>query len=1337
MTPGVEPLRIALLGGFDVHSSSGEPISLPSRNARGLLAYLAMSAGRAQARDKLATLLWGGSSADKARASLRQTLSQLRRALNVSEREVLRGDGNAIVLEASAVTVDAVRFQELVGVGTPEALEEASALYHGSFLEGIGPLADAFETWLMAERMRLHELAEAGLTRLLEHYQRVQATDDAIRVAHRLLNLDALQESVHRLLMRLYVEQGRPRSALKQYERCCELFQRELGVAPEPETRQLAEQIRSELPRAATTEAYRLHQSYAGDSAPQPVAGSVVQHLPGVDSQADRRAAPAAEAERRHVTLMACGLVDVAQLAMRLDPEEFRTLITGFENCCERLVSRHSGHVYQFAGDSVTACFGYPRADEHSAEQAVRAGLEIVAAVGNLALLSDVRMQARISIASGEVVVGKRVYEDGLSEETITGGVLHVAVGLQAASEPDSVVVAESTRQLLGDLFEYRGLCGQTLEGFDTPMRGWQILGERGGKSRFEATRGIAALSPLIGRDEEIELLVRRWNAAKSGSGQVVVLVGEPGIGKSRLIEELRETLAGETHLRLSYYCSPHHQESALYPVIQQLERAAGYAREDPPAIKLERLEALLGEATADFPEAVPLIADLLSIPTGERYPPLNLTPQRRKTKTVEVLDAQLCRLTKRQPALILFEDVHWSDSSTREFLERLVDLVPTLPALLLITQRPGSSLPRLGEPHVTSLIVKRLRRSESESLVAKLTGERNLPSEVLAQIVDRADGVPLFIEELTKNALEDHGLGGSGDRYAPGRLPPAAIGVPSTLYDLLVTRLDRLGSAKAVAQEAAVIGRRYSYELLAAVTSSSEADLRAALARLIDAELVYAHGTPPDASYSFKHALVQDAIYASLLRADRGPLHERIAKVLEERFPETREMEPEVLAHHFAGAGLNAQAILYWQKAGELAMRRWAQREAIAYCDKALALLGTLPATPERSGQELGLQVLLGQAWTLSAGYAVPEVEAALTRARDLCEEIGDRNHLFFVLLGLWQLHIARQEIEPASDTAERLLSLALSQKNRDFVIEAHVAQIVTSYTVGAFEKMLTLANEATALIDAEQNDGHMQTFGYDSRVVISIGASWALWTVGYPAQASSKMQDALATARKLAHPYTQSMAFLYSAWLHVFRREASVACGDAEHAIAISIEHGFAWPQAYAMSLHGWALAETGRTAEGINEIRDAIATLGRMGHDLWRPHHEGLLAAACARAGQTEEALAVVTQALDNAQRTGDLEHAAELNRQKGELTLQRGNPQDASEAQRYFGRAMEIARQQKAKSWELRAAISLAGLWLEQGKRQQARELLTPIRDWFTEGFDTQDLQDARALLDKLA
>ena len=1333
----MKPLRITLLGGFEVYSAKGQPLALPTRKAKGLLAYLAMSGGRAQARDKLTALLWEQSGAARARASLRQTLSRLRKLLNVENAETLLIEGDSILLNPTAVEVDAVRFECLVSDGTPEALEEASALYHGSFLEGLGLLADPFEEWLMAERMRLHELLENGLRKLLAHYRDVHATEDAIRVAGRLLNFDPLQESVYRLLMQLYIESGRPRSALKQYELCREMLQRELGVEPEADTRQIAEQLRARQPASLSMGSTPLPFARAAQAHGGQFFGAPdKQELKAIDVPLYEQAAPTFKIERRFLNLMLCELVNAAALSTRLDPEDLREVIAAFEDCCEDIVNRLGGHIARYMGHSMSVYFGYPQADEHDAERAIRAALQIVKAVGELSLPFGLKLQTRISIASGNVVVGKRIRDTGVQEETIAGDTPYLVAALQTVAAPDSVLVADSTKALVGAQFEYQDLGTRLLEGFDAEVRIWRVARERPAQDRFEVMRETRKLTQLVGREEEMELLMRRWQRAKLGAGQVVLLAGEPGIGKSRLTVAMREMLAGEAHKPLSFHCSPYHRDTALFAVINQLERAAGLTHDDEPSVKLDKLESLFAKVTDDLSDAVPLVAALLSIATDQRYPVLNLTPQRQKAKTLKFLEEQLTGLAKKQPLLVIFEALHWSDPTTLEFVGRLVELIQALPVLMIVTHRPDMSIPWIGEPHVTSLVLRRFNPGESKTLVEQLTAQKSLPRELLEQVVSKANGVPLFIEELTRNVLEAGILEDQGDCYTL-KQPLATIGIPDTLYDLLLARLDRLGPAKSVAQQAAVIGRRFCYGLLSAVSALSESELQAALTKLIEAELLYVRGTFPHATYSFKHTLVQEAAYSSLLRAEREAQHARIVTALGEQFPEIPETEPEVLAHHCAGAGFKEEAILYWRRAGERAVQHSSNMEAIAYFSKALALLKTSPQTPQSKEQELRLQVLLGRAWILAEGYAAREVEAAYTRARDLCEEVGDTHQLFLVLLGLWQMYISRQALELANNTGARLLPLALAEKDSDFALEAHIAQSITFHAQGAFSSALIHANEAIELHDPTEHQGHALRFGQDAGVIGRIMASWSLWCLGYADQALIRMQEALAMARNLNHPYSEAMALYCSAWLHQYRCEAKAASEHAAQAIALSNEHGFAWPLAFATMLHGWTLAAEGQTTAVIVQIRGGLATLEKMGVRLWRPHMQAMLAAAYAAVGRGDEALTLLTEALDTAGQTGEEEYAAELYRLKGELTLQHATPKATAEAEACFDHALGIARRQQAKSWELRAATSLAGLWHGQGKHKQACELLTRVYRWFTEGFDTPDLQDAQALLDRLA
>jgi len=1330
----VARVKIRVLGTLEVRREPADDlVRLDSRKLGGLLAYLAFCPGMASTRESLATLLWDRSGSEQARASLRQALVVLRKLIDVPGEPILIPDHDRVALARDAVWVDAIEFQRLVAEGTTEALQRAMTLYRGHLLEGVSIGSSAFEDWVRAESQRLQDLAIGALAKLLAIHQEAGDFAAAVEVIHRILAIDPLHDDAHRTLILLYARQGARGEALKQYDRYRALLQRELGLEPDAATRQLVQGLHdAHRTEAATEMALAVDvKSRTGGlvAAAEPARGT----LQPMGAEGPVPGQPTYKSSRRFVTLLSCTLADDVAMSARLDPEDLGRVVEAFMACCDDIVAQHHGYVFHHLDQSVSACFGYPEADEHGPERAVRAALEIVAKVGRLMPVPESRLRTRVGVSSGWVVMSERAVTGRAREAGIAGAEPHIVAALQAAAEPDSVLIAESTRTLLGTLFDCEDLGIRKLAKVAVPVQVWRVLGERPGESRFTATRGSPVLAAMIGREEELDMLRRRWQLARTGIGQVVVLAGEPGIGKSRLVEALRMELAGEPVAYLAYYCSPHHQQSTLYPVIQQLERAAGYARHDTPAVKLEKLEALLRLSGSDL-SGTPLVADLLSIPSDDRYPPLNLAPQRQKEKTLEVLEAQLIGLARKQPVLMIFDDLHWSDPATREAVDRLMELVQTLPVLMVISHRPGIPIPRTGESHVTSLVLKRLGRSESRALVELLAGENALTHDVVATIAEKADGIPLFVEELTKYALA---TGAPGGRHlAADRLPSSTIRVPDKLHDLLVARLDTLGPAKTVAQEAAVIGRRFSYPLLEAVSSLDEPQLQSALASLVDAGLVYVHGTPPEANYRFKHALVQDAAYASLLRSDRAPLHERIALALEERFPWMAELEPEALAEHFAQAGLTERAIPYWQAAAELGLRRSAQHEAIAYIGKALKSLERLPSSTQRSGQELALQVLLGQAWMLAAGYTAPEVESAYKRAQQLGEELGDSYHLFFVLLGLWQFYIAKAQVAPARAVAERLLSLALGQDNRGFAIEAHVAQFVTLFTEGRFEEVLDHANQAIALHDPAAHHEHIRNFGYDGYVIALNGAAWANWILGYPERGLQRAREVVAVARTVAHPYSRTMALYSAAWLHLFRREAGAARELAEESIALSAEHGFVWPQAYAAPVAGWAVAEEGRPVEAIEAIRTGLAALERMGHQLWRPHQQGLLATALARAGQTEEALAEVTRALDSADRTGDVENTAELHRLKGELTLRRAGPDAHVEAEHCFRRAVGIAHRQRAKSWELRAATSLARLLREQHRYVEAREALEPLYGWFTEGLDTLDLREARALLDEL-
>jgi class 3 adenylate cyclase len=753
----------------------------------------------------------------------------------------------------------------------------------------------------------------------------------------------------------------------------------------------------------------------------------------------DRSGGKAPEAERRQLTVMFADLVGSTALSARLDPEELRDIIGAYHRRCAEVITSSGGFVAKYLGDGVLAYFGYPQAHEEDAEQAVRAGLALIEGVAKLDAGQANSLQVRVGIATGLVVVGDLLGEGAAQEQAVIGETPNLAARLQGLAERNTVVIADNTRRLLGGLFDYRDLGILPVAGITYPVHVWRVVGASLVGSRFEALR--AASTPLIGREEEIALLTRRWERATAGDGSVVLIVGEPGIGKSRIAQTLLEQLGNEPHTRLRYYfCSPHYQHSALYPSVTQLEQAAGFRREDSAETRLDKLGAVLALANKELSEAVPLLADLLSIPTGDRYPPLNLTPQKRKEKTLQVQVAQVEGLAARQPLLMLWEDIHWSDPTTLESLDLLIDRVATLRVLMILTFRPEFTPPWVGRPHVTLLSLNRLPPRHRAAMIARVTGGKTLPREIADQIIDRTDGVPLFIEELTKSVIESGSMTDAGDHYSLAG-PAVPLAIPTTLHASLLARLDRLAPTREVAQVAAALGRQFSHELINAVAEMSSPRLESALEQLIRAELVFRRGTPPDATYTFKHALVQDAAYETLLKSRRHQLHARIARVLENDFAETAETQPELLAHHYAQAGLITQAIAYRHKAGQRAMEHSAMAEALVQLTRGLELLSALPEGVERNRQELDLQVALGKALIATKGIAVPETGRAYVRARELCQQLGDSSQLFTVLRGQWAFHHVRAELRTARELGEQLLGLAQRDQDPTRLLEAHRA--------------------------------------------------------------------------------------------------------------------------------------------------------------------------------------------------------------------------------------------------------------------------------------------------------
>jgi tetratricopeptide (TPR) repeat protein len=808
-------------------------------------------------------------------------------------------------------------------------------------------------------------------------------------------------------------------------------------------------------------------------------------------------------------------------------------VVRAYQDTCAKVIARFEGHIAQYLGDGLLVYFGYPLAHEDDAQRAVRAGLGMVEALDQLntrlAQERGVQLAVRLGVHTGLVVVGE-VGGGTRQEQLALGETPNVAARLQGIAAPNTLVISAATLQLLGSFFAYQSLGTHLVKGIAQPLDVYQVLYESTARSRLEAV-GSMGLTPLVGREQEVALLRERWAQVKDGLGQVVLLSGEAGIGKSRLVQVLKEYVAAEPQAWLTpCQCLPYYQNTALYPLIELLERVAlRFEREESPQHRLSKLEGFLVQYGLPLQEAVPLFAALLSLPLTADYAPLNVSPEQQKQKTLHAILTILLRVAAQQPLLFVMEDLHWVDPSTLELLSLLVDQGPTARILVLLTFRPDFSPPWTGRSHLTQITLPRLPRQQATEMTGRVAHGKALPAEVVA----KTDGVPLFVEELTKMVLESGLLQEREECYElTGPLPPLAI--PTTLHDSLMARLDRLAAMKGIAQLGVTLGREFSYKLLYAVSPWDEGTLQRGLHQLVEAEFLYQRGLPPQATYVFKHALIQEAAYQSWLRSTRLQYHQRIAQVLEARFPEICETQPELLAQHYMEAGLSALAVTYWQRAGRRAIERSANLEAIEHLTKGLAVLKTMPDAPERTQQELAIQTTVGPALVITKGFAAPEVGKTYTRARELCQQMGDTQQLFPVLGGLWSYYLVGGELQAARELAEQLLHLAQHEQDPTLPVEAHWTLVSTLFYLGELSAARDHGAQGIALYDPKQHRSHAMRYGFDLGVTCLLYTALVLWHLGYPDQAIQQSYKAQALARQLAHPYSQVFALYFSAFLH-----------------------------------------------------------------------------------------------------------------------------------------------------------------------------------------------------------
>ena len=1033
------------------------------------------------------------------------------------------------------------------------------------------------------------------------------------------------------------------------------------------------------------------------------------------------------DAGRRQLTVLFCDLVGSTALAQRLDPEALRDLMRDYQQACGAVIERFAGHVAQYLGDGLVVYFGWPQAHEDDAERAVRAALEIIAAVHRVA--GPESLQVRIGIATGVVVVGETGTGDASVPSAAVGETPNLAARLQGLAGPDQIVIASATHRLLGDNFEVDDLGDHSLKGIDGPVRARRIRGVARTESRFEATHA-GRYTPFVGREEELALLLARWEQAREGEGQVVLLVGEPGIGKSRITQVLRERLAPTPHTRLGYQCSPYHSGSAFYPIVEQLERAAGFERDDSPERKLDRLEAVLVLPADERPSVTPLFAALLSLPI-DRYPPRMLSPQKHKELTIAALVDQPIRLAAQQPVLMICEDAHWIDPSTLETLALAVERFRQAAVLLLITCRPEFVPPWTGHGNVTLLNLNRLSRRNGAQMMQRLTGAKPLPDQVLAQILDRTDGVPLFVEELTKHMLEAGLLRDTGERYElSGPLP--ALAIPSTLQDSLMARLDRLAPVKEVAQMGACIGREFSHELLAAVALLPEEDLNTALGKLVASELVFRQGSGPEATYNFKHALVQDAAYESLLKSRRQQIHERIARALEKDFPDAVKARPEVLALHLTRAGLIDAALVQWIAAVWLGQANHRFREALGHVDAGLAIVERASAR-ERADRELELlNAGVGCHFALT-GYASASATALLARAEALLDQASDPQLIGTVLASVSIRAYVAGDLPKATAMAERFLALA--EETGD------VTQRAFAYTVAAaplcqqceFERARQLLEFAAKNYDPAQRQTSLRD--NDLKVIAFTWLALIHHSIGSADQARRHLRLAVDHAAAIARPFSLSLALCRGSIRLADAGDYEEALDMSRRCIELCDAQSLPYWKAWAMVGEGAALLGLGQPERAEARLAEASARLAATGTRIDIGYLRAWRAIALAQLGRYDEARREADGGRDQCLQSGQQVALPRLACARGVVELL-DHGADESAAEQWLGTALAEAHARGLRMDELRAATALARLWQQQGKPQAARELLVPIYGWFTEGFDCAGLKDAKALLDQL-
>ncbi|MDD2915531.1 MAG: BTAD domain-containing putative transcriptional regulator [Gallionella sp.] len=1266
-------LSLALLGHPDVRVA-GIPVDAGYAKLRGLLALLALSAEAPLRREYLAELFWPDMPLEAGRQNLRRALFNLKSAMGEMSH-LLSAKRDTVTLNRQGLWLDVEAFTaatpSCTSAPAPDhctpclaQIEPRTELYRGEFMEGFTlPDCPDFEDWLMIQRETLHRRALALLEQLSNCREQIGDYNKALQFALRYIELEPWDENAHRRVMRLYALNGQNSSAIAQYETSCHLLKKELGVLPGEETRQLAERIRN---------------------------GKIVHQMPAAIPALPPRTVQQPLAELRQVTVLYCEL----NLAAIDDQDEAMALLSPAQTRCTEIIRQFFGHIVQTHGGGLLAYFGYPQADEFSARRAVQAALAITREANH-------NIEIRAGVHTGLIITG-----DDSSMPDAVGKTSRHAIQLRQRAAPNEVAISLQTYRLVDWYFDCTSLGCQPLSGMAQPVEIFRVSGESGARTRLD--RAIQ-LTPLIGRKAEITKLTEFWKKAVQGIHHIVLVEGEAGIGKTRLLHALKERLAGQLHTLRELRCFPEFSQSPFYPLIAMLEAIFGFAHGDSPEVKSEKLAQYLEtHFPASTRDSVPLLTQLLSLPLSENHQSTVLTPQKQKEQTIDILLDLLHALAWQQPLLFIVEDLHWIDPSTLELLSLLVEQAGRGPLLAVFTTRP-EFVPPWKNALKSALLLAPLDEDDAAEMVVSINDD--IPAATLRSIVERADGVPLFIEEMAKIATLD-----------------SQANIPVTLHDLLAARIDHLGEARYTAQLAATIGREFDLNLLRKVSPCDSATLTHNLGALQDAGLILRLN---DTTRQFKHALIQEAAYQSQSRANRQAAHGRIAQVLQSDFPVAVTAQPELLARHFAAAGEAQPAIEYWHKAGQLAAGNSANLEAMKHFNSALQLLLTLPADMDRHRTELTILVSFCPVLYAVKGYGSEEANRANTRISELGELLEDSTELF---MAKWAqvMNTVAGAGSCEGETLQIAFQLVEMANNDSLKKQAAFDAVATAaFWMGEFETARSHAEQALALYHPDHCQTLQEQFGEDLSIASAAYLSSALYFLGLPDLAQQAHRQSLIHARKLAHPHTLAQSLCFAAGFGRLMKQPAVALSLSAEAIAISRQHDFSVWLACGEMTHGWALVMHGQTTEGIAEIKSGIAGM--------RATVSGIpvtflsaLAEAYLYLKMHDEALAVLAEAQADAAETGDHHFNAELHRLKGECLLALA-PSSAAQAEACFDQALAVSRQQQAKSLELRAAMSMARLWQRQGKQNAAQRLLAGVYNWFTQGFDTPDMREAAILL----